>query len=53
MRKKINLTGFVITGAAALFVGLAANMQAVPISMPNNWEAGMRSWVLGRDLHGN
>jgi hypothetical protein len=21
--------------------------------MPNNWEAGMRSWVLGRDLHGN
>ena len=53
MRKKINLTGFIITGAAALFVGLAGNMHAIPISMHNNWEAGMRSWVLGRDLHGN
>jgi hypothetical protein len=53
MRKKINQTGFIIAGAAALFVGLAANMQAVPITMHNNGEAGMRSWVLGRDVHGN
>jgi len=53
MRKKINQTGFVIAGAAALFVGLAGNMQATPISIHDNWEAGMRSWILGRDLQGN
>jgi len=53
MRKKINLTGFVIIGAAALFVGLAGNMHAIPISMHDDLDAGIRSWVLGRDLHGN
>jgi len=52
MRKRINQTGFIIAGVAALFVGLASNMQAVPISMHNNWEAGMRSWVLGPDILG-
>jgi hypothetical protein len=33
MRNKFNLTGLVITGTAALFVGLAGNMQAIPTSM--------------------
>jgi hypothetical protein len=33
MRKKISRTGFIIAGAAALFVGLAGNVQAIPISM--------------------
>jgi hypothetical protein len=44
MRKKINLTAFVTTGAAALFVGLAGNMHAIPISMHNDSDAGMWSW---------
>lgn len=35
MRKKINFTGLAITGASALFVGLAGNVQAIPISMHN------------------
>jgi hypothetical protein len=33
MRKKINQTNFAITGAAALFVGLAGNVQAIPMPM--------------------
>jgi hypothetical protein len=35
MRKKINPTNFVIIGAAALFVGLAGNVQAIPMSLQN------------------
>jgi VPDSG-CTERM motif len=33
MKNKFNLTGLVLTGAAALFVGLVGNVQAIPISM--------------------
>jgi hypothetical protein len=47
MRKKINLTTFVTTGAAALFVGLAGNMHAIPISMHDDsdaWMCSMCSW---------
>ena len=36
MRKKISLTGYTITGAVVLFVGLAGNVQAIPISMLKN-----------------
>ena len=33
MRKKTNQTSFAITGAAALLIGLTANVEAIPISM--------------------
>lgn len=33
MKNKFNLTGLVLTVAAALFVGLAGNVQAIPILM--------------------
>jgi hypothetical protein len=33
MRNKFNLAGLVITGTAALFVGLAGNVQAIPMTM--------------------
>ena len=50
MKKLANLRGFVITGAAALFVGLAANVQAIPISIAGDLDTEMGSWI-GRYAH--
>ena len=52
MNKNISQISFVIAGAAALFVGLAGNMQAAPIPIQNNSEAGVRSWPLGQNIRG-
>jgi VPDSG-CTERM motif len=35
MRKKINQTNFMIAGATALFVSLAGNVRAIPMSLQN------------------
>lgn len=35
MRAKINLTSFIIIGAAALFVGVAGKVQAIPTTFHN------------------
>jgi|ERR1700690_2047667 len=45
MRKKINLTA-IVTGAAALFLGLAGNTHAIPISTHYDLGAGMHSWII-------
>jgi hypothetical protein len=52
MRKNLSRKSFVIAGAAALFAGLAGNMQAAQISIQNNSEAGVISWVLGQNIRG-
>jgi hypothetical protein len=40
LRKTINPTAFVIAGAAALFAGLAGNVQAIPISIQDQSNHG-------------
>jgi hypothetical protein len=49
MRLKINIPVFAVVGAAALFVGLAGDVGAIPDSMRDNLDTGMRSWVSSND----
>jgi hypothetical protein len=48
LRKKASLASFVIAGAAALCVGLAGNVQAIPFPMHGDLDAG-NSWNLRHD----
>src|ERR1039457_6167907 len=47
MRKKTNFAGLVITGATTVFVGLAGNAQAIPISIHDDPDVWGRSERIG------
>lgn len=42
--KNPNLKWYSIVGGAAFFVALAGNANAIPLTMHDQWEAGISSW---------
>jgi hypothetical protein len=50
-RKNIKLTPSLTAAAATLCAGLAGNVQAIPITMHGDLDAGMRPWDLSHE-HG-
>jgi hypothetical protein len=44
LRGKTHLRGFLIAGVTLLLVGLAGNARAIPVSTPDDGDAGMRAW---------
>jgi hypothetical protein len=49
LRKNIKLTGSLIAAAATLCAGLAGDVQAIPISMHDDLDAGMGPWTLSHE----